>query len=762
MRRLFIYIVLLMFLGLTACQTTKYVPEGKYLLDKVAIKSDVKSIPKSEIKSYLRQTPNASILGFWKLQLDIYNLSNPDTSKWINRSLRKIGDAPEIYNPNLTSMSLYQIERFMNNKGYFDADVSSDMEVKKRKAKVTYIVKGNSPYVLHDYQVDLVHEDLQRIASDTTSSYVKRGMLFDSNVLDAERARITKQMKNLGFYFFEKDYMAYVADSALGNNSVNLQLHLSNNVLLAPDSVREKLFTKCKIKSVSIHTDYDPLQWNSGAARTLDTLRRDDYLISYGKKRNFRPQALISNCLIIPGQYYSMKTVEQTYVNFNAMSAIKYVNILFREVEPGWLHCVIVTTPAKTQAFSVEGEGTYSAGDFGVAGTLGYQHNNLFRGSEQLSIEGRAAYEWRKVGGNALEVGVDASLGFPSFLIPFSSKEFRKRDNAKTNINVSYNFQNRPLEYSRTIASAGINYSWFRNPALRHSFDLVDFSYVYLPWISDAFRDQFLQATNILKYSYENHFIVGLGYSGNYTTYRSRNPYRSYLNLSYNVETAGNLLRALAAPCKFKVDEQSGNYMLFNTQFSQFAKADFSFTYNHIVHPKHRVVWHADLGVAVPYGNSQTIPFEKRYFAGGSNSVRGWSARTLGPGGYKGNGDWIDFNNQSGDVRLNLNVEYRAKVWSFIELAAFVDAGNVWTVFDYEAQPFGAFKWDEFYKQIALAYGVGLRLDFTFFIFRVDMGVKLYDPSRLYDGTGTQWRTAANGLRWKDDVCFHFAIGYPF
>ena len=243
MRRLFIYIVLLMFLGLTACQTTKYVPEGKYLLDKVAIKSDVKSIPKSEIKSYLRQTPNASILGFWKLPLDIYNLSNPDTSKWINRSLRKIGDAPEVYNPNLTSMSLYQIERFMNNKGYFDADVSSDMEVKKRKAKVTYIVKGNSPYVLHDYQVDLEHEDLQRIASDTTSSYVKRGMLFDSNVLDAERARITKQMKNLGFYFFEKDYLAYVADSALGNNSVNLQLHLSNNVLLAPDSVRVKLFT---------------------------------------------------------------------------------------------------------------------------------------------------------------------------------------------------------------------------------------------------------------------------------------------------------------------------------------------------------------------------------------------------------------------------------------------------------------------------------------------------------------------------------------
>lgn len=755
MRRLFIYIVLLMFLGLTACQTTKYVPEGKYLLDKVAIKSDVKSIPKSEIKSYLRQTPNASILGFWKLQLDIYNLSNPDTSKWINRSLRKIGDAPEIYNPNLTSMSLYQIERFMNNKGYFDADVSSDMEVKKRKAKVTYIVKGNSPYVLHDYQVDLEHEDLQRIASDTTSSYVKRGMLFDSNVLDAERARITKQMKNLGFYFFEKDYLAYVADSALGNNSVNLQLHLSNNVLLAPDSVREKLFTKCKIKSVSIHTDYDPLQWNSGAARTLDTLRRDDYLISYGKKRNFRPQALISNCLIIPGQYYSMKTVEQTYVNFNAMSAIKYVNILFREVEPGWLHCVIVTTPAKTQAFSVEGEGTYSAGDFGVAGTLGYQHNNLFRGSEQLSIEGRAAYEWRKVGGNALEVGVDASLGFPSFLIPFSSKEFRKRDNAKTNINVSYNFQNRPLEYSRTIASAGINYSWFRNPALRHSFDLVDFSYVYLPWISDEFKDYFLNNQSVLKYSYEDHFIMRWAYNGSYSTYNERHPLKNYVSMRYGVETAGNLLYGINHLFKMKPSED-GSYKVFNIRYSQYAKADFDIAFHQIIDENNRFVYHAALGVGVPYGNSASLPFEKRYYSGGANSVRGWSVRTLGPGTFRTEDTRIDFNNQSGDIKLDLNMEYRVKIVSVLEGALFLDAGNIWTIKEYETQPGGAFRFDSFYKQIAVAYGVGVRLNLSFFILRLDFGVKLHDPALADE---QRWRIKP---KWKDDMAFHFAIGYPF
>ena len=363
-------------------------------------------------------------------------------------------------------------------------------------------------------------------------------------------------------------------------------------------------------------------------------------------------------------------------------------------------------------------------------------------------MDAKVSYEWRQNGGRALEAKANAQLRFPSDLA----------------IEIGYNYQSRPDEYMRSIFNAGLQYRLTQpRVSLTHNFRLLDISYVYLPWISDAFRDQFLQSTNILKYSYENHFIVGLGYSGSYTTFRSRQPNRSFLNINYNVETAGNILHLLSKPLKFEVDKESGNYMLFNTPFAQFAKADFSITYNHVLNPNHRLVWHADLGLAVPYGNSQTIPFEKRYFAGGSNSVRGWSARALGPGGYRGNGGWIDFNNQSGDIRLNLNLEYRAKVWSIIELAAFLDAGNIWTIFDYEAQPYGVFRWNEFYKQIAMAYGIGLRLDLTFFIFRVDFGVKLYDPSRLYGSTaGTQWRTVANGLNWSDDMSFHFAIGYPF
>ena len=411
------------------------------------------------------------------------------------------------------------------------------------------------------------------------------------------------------------------------------------------------------------------------------------------------------------------------------------------------LECHIVLSRTKLNSVSVEAEGTYSAGDWGIAVGAGYANRNLFRGAEEFTLDGRASYEWRQNGGRAIEGKASMGLKFPNSLA----------------VDLNYNYQNRPDEYTRSIFNAGLQYQLRQQQLhLQHQFRIVDISYVYLPWISDAFRDQFLQSTNILKYSYENHFIVGWGYSGNYSSFNARRPYRSYSNVNYNVETAGNLMLGLAEAFHFPTDED-GKYTLFNTRFAQFAKADVAFTYNQIFNERHRLVYHADLGVAVPYGNSLAVPFEKRYFAGGSNSVRGWTARSLGPGGYRGSGSLIDFNNQSGDIRMNLNLEYRAKVWSIFELAAFVDAGNIWTIFDYETQPHGQFHWNEFYKQIALAYGVGVRLDFSIFVFRVDFGVKLYDPSRLYGGeVGTQWRTVPNGLNWAEDMSFHFAIGYPF
>ena len=733
--------------ALTACNATKFVPQGQYLLNDVkVIVEDTKDVPPADLMKYVQQKQNTEILGFWKLQLGIYNTASKDSTKWTSKNARKLGEAPVVFSAPMADASCLQLKRAMNNKGYFQARVDTTMQVKMRKVNMRYHVTANKPYMLRHYLVDVFHDELRSVAQNQRHCLIRNGMQFDADLLNQERQRVASAMRRRGYFYFDQEMLQFEADSNRLQGNIDVRMHLHETVQKLSVDELDKIFRRYKIAHVSFHIDYDPSRVPDN--KKMYASSQDGYIFTWVGKKLLREKMLIRNCPIQPGDRYNENLVERTYARLNQLSPVKYVDISFEQISADELDCHIVLSRGKLNSVTVEVEGTYSAGDWGVAAGAGYVNRNLFRGAEELSVNGRGSYEWRQNGGRAIEAKASAELKFPSAVA----------------VDLGYNFQNRPDEYTRSIFNAGLQYS-LKQPrfGLNHQFRFVDISYVYLPWISEAFRDQFLQPTNILKYSYENHFIVGLGYSGNYTSFRARQPHRSYWNINYNVETAGNLLRALAKPLHFNIDEESGNYELLNTQFAQFAKADLSVTYNQVITPQHRLVFHADMGVAVPYGNSQTIPFEKRYFAGGANSVRGWAARTLGPGGYRGNGKLIDFNNQSGDVRLNLNLEYRAKVWSIFELAAFVDAGNIWTIFDYEAQPYGVFQFSEFYKQIALAYGVGVRLDLSFFIFRVDFGVKLYDPSRLYGNlAGTQWRTVGNGLNWREDMSLHFAIGYPF
>ena len=732
-------------LCLMSCNTIKFVPQGEYLLNKANIKvEDTKEVAISDLKNYLQQKQNTEILGFWKLQLGIYNTASLDTAKWTSKNARRIGEAPVIYAPELTDRSMVQLKKAMQNKGYFTAQVDTIITVKDRKVNITYHVTAGEPYIIRRYRVGFEHEELKQIAQDQRR-LISEGMQFDVDMLNQERQRIARAMRRNGCYYFDEDMIQFIADTTRLKKQVDVTVKLSDYVTQLSPEEQAQVFRHYKISHVHFHIDYE-----IGRAPDGERMRasmKGDYEFTWVGDQLLRENVLIRNCPIQPGDKYNEVRVERAYSNLNQLAPIKYVDISFDPISEDELDCHIVLSRSKLNSISVEAEGTYSAGDWGIAAGVGYANRNLFKGAEEFTIDGRTSYEWRQNGGRAIEAKASTGLKFPNSLA----------------IDLNYNYQTRPEEYTRSIFGAGLQYQLGqRSTRLQHQFRFADISYVYLPWISDAFRDQFLQSTNILKYSYENHFIVGWGYSGSYSSFLSRQPYRSYTNVNYNIETAGNLMLGLAEAFRFPTDSE-GKYTLFGTRFAQFAKADVSFTYNQIFNPSHRLVYHADLGLAVPYANSQAVPFEKRYFAGGANSVRGWTARSLGPGGYRGNGSMIDFNNQSGDIRLNLSVEYRAKVWSIIELAAFVDAGNIWTIFDYETQPNGQFHWNEFYKQIALAYGVGVRLDFSIFVFRVDFGVKLYDPSRMYGELyGTQWRTISNGLNWQEDMSFHFAIGYPF
>lgn len=736
---------------LASCKTTKFVPEGDYLLNKARVKvTDTKDVSASELRDYLRQTQNTEILGFWKLQLDIYNTAPADTTtktkRWLANNAHKIGEAPVIYDEELTRVSMDQLQQTMENKGYFNAVIDTVKKVKKRKINLTYLVTAHEPYMIRDYKVGIEQPEVREIATDR-GQMVKKGMQFSTTLLDEERQRIATRMHNDGYFYFDKSMLEYIADSSYNSRGTDVEIVMAKYVEFLPDSIRQRLYTKYTIRQVYFHIDYEQSQLPAGAELRIE---RDKYgnEYSYIGRRFLRPSVLRRNCQIKAGELYSERSVERTYAQLNALGPIKYVDIAFDPAGPDQLDCHITVSRGKLNSVSAELEGTYSAGDWGIAAGVGYINKNIFRGAEQLSLSGRASYEWRQNGGRAIEGKAEAGLTFPSGV----------------HLNIAYNYQQRPEEYTRTIANAGLYYTIPRKPTSRwtHRFNLIDISYIYLPWMSDQFQADFIDRSSVLKSSYEDHFILDWSYSGSFTNYRKTAPNRSYINFNYTIETAGNVLYGIAKVAKMQTNE-SGAYTMWHIPFAQYAKADVNFTFHHVMAPRHQLVYHVGLGIAVPYLNAKVLPFEKRYFSGGSNSVRGWQARTLGPGGFRGANNTMVYDLQAGDIRLDLNIEYRWKVWTYIELAAFLDAGNIWTVREYELQPHGLFEWNEFYKQIAWSYGIGLRLDFNILIFRLDLGVKLHDPSRLYgELAGTQWRTVPNGLSWKDDMTLHFAIGYPF
>ena len=715
---------------LSSCSTTKFVPQDKYLLRKMHVKvetpqDDKKNKEKADeaknkdrngdytsealadkMANYVRQKQNSEIFGFWPLQLQVYSSAGRDTTKWINRQMMKMGEAPEIFDPSLADASMVEIKKAMFNKGYFNALVDTTMRIKKQKLYLTYHITSREPYFIRSYAVRLDQPVLQRIAKSEKATLVHEGMQFDSEVLDEERDRITRAMRAMGYYYFDKDYLHYEADSANNSHEVVLSLRLQDYVANAPDSLRERLFTRFFIRKVHFYSDYDPSQRPDGLSVT--TVEKDGYTFSFCGKKLIRDRVLRRICPIRPGSYYNALRVEKAYSELNALAPVKFVDIAFEEVAGDSLDCHIVISRSKLNSISAEIEGTYSAGDWGISAGAGYSNRNFFRGAEEFNINGAFSYEWRRLGGRAIEAKAEASIRFPN----------------APKVSVGYKFQNRPDEFTRTVANASLSY--YLQPfgrQLSHTFHFFDLSYVYLPWISDAFRNQFLQPSNLLRYSYEDHFILDWSYGGRWSNYRKRYPYRSYGTFSYQVETAGNLLYGISHLFKQQPDED-GSFKIFNIRYSQYVKGDFDFTGTHILSPKHRIVYHGSIGIAVPYGNASSIPFEKRYFAGGANSVRGWTARTLGPGGYRGADGTIAYNNQVGDIKLDLNIEYRWKVWSILELAAFTDAGNVWTIRDYPTQQWGVFKFDEFYKQIAWSYGVGVRLDFSFFVYVLSLIVK--------------------------------------
>lgn len=718
---------------LASCSVTRHIAEPEEVVSRVHVEVDGKSSSDNTLQLAIAQHPYHRTFGLFPFAAWIWH---NDSTTWLHRTRAKMGTQPPIYDELLSFRSTHSMQRALINQGYHGAKVEFDTVSNHRKVEVTYRIERGLPLRIATKRLLVEDPLLQKLVDDDARhSLIVRGHLLDRNTLEEERTRLTGVMRDNGFFDFNKEDVSFIADTIAGSKMVDLTMVVSGI---------HDLYTIRKLKFV---TNYDLL--------TGETTGESDYI---------RPSLLAEKCHIVPGEPYSETLVRKTYSAYSRLHILKYVNIRFEQVpgEQKQLDCTIYMSPATPNAVQFELDGTNTSGDLGFAAALTYQHRNLFHGSESYTATVKGGYESLTgdlsglVNNNYTEYSVENQIDFPRFLFPFISTERRRSINANTAVKATYSYQSRP-EYTRIILQGGLGYKWSdTEKGIYHTLDAIDLSYVYLPKRSESFLQIIQNAGPISYKSYTSHLILSSGYNLYAGNNRNGNNTKAedIWSLRLNPEIGGNVLKAVSAMAHFKKSE--GRHMIFDLPFEQYAKFDTDWSYSKYLSDRNRLAFHLAGGVAVPYGNSEVMPFEKRYYSGGANSVRGWNVRTLGPGRYHNNKADIDYFNQCGDVRFDASVELRSKMFWKFEGALFADAGNVWTLKEYDSQPEGAIS-SSFYKEIALAWGMGLRVVTDFVVLRLDWGFKAFDPSL----TGSDAWLITNPLKSSNST-LHFAVGYPF
>ena len=766
-------VVVLAAIVLSSCRTTKNVPDNQYLLLKSQILVDNKSIDKNELKTYLKQRPNTKIFGFLRFHLGLYNLSNP---KKEDDLFKRIGEAPVIYSPDLTERSKVEFARYMHNKGYYQARVTDTVVLKKnKKAEVYYRIVTNKPHLIKSYQTDIRDQALKELSKgDSVKTLIKLNGRFDTDVLADEGKRVLNNYQNNGFFRASKNEIYFEADTTKNPKNVNLKLVVQKeNISDDPDEILEKDHQRYTFRNFYFYTDYESQKQLSSEHKSdskevkNDTVRiGNQYFISKGKMK-YRPELLLNMNHIGDKKYYSVRLVERTYNDLFSLRLFKLINIRFVETNKPdldgnpTLDCIIQLSPSVLQSYTVSAEGTNSLGNLGIAGNLGYQHKNVFRGGELLDVVLMGATEKQKYGAgdsvttfHSYQSGIETKITLPKFLAPLKPASFFRFATPQTLMSLSYNYQRSP-DYTRTIIRASLGYQWKSSEYITHRFNLIDLNVVKMFAYDSTFISQIENL--YIKSSYTDHTIS----AWNYSFTRNTQNLQKQSNYSYfraYVETAGNLLYGASKLLNRNLYPSDSlgtmTYNFLGTPFAQYLKTDFEYRKGFFIDKYNRFVFRTFSGIVVPFGNSDQVPFERKYFTGGANGIRAWPVRTLGPGSYKLGPN--EFPNEAGDIKLEANAEYRFAMIGPVEGALFVDMGNVWSLKDNRR---GAeFAFSRFYKEIAIGPGAGLRYNFSFVIIRVDLGIKLHDPSL---NEGSRW-IPANQLFTKSNFNLAFAIGYPF
>lgn len=745
---------------LSACSSTRHLAADQYLLRKVEIKIDSLSPSEErelgELMNYVPLQPNAKLLGLFDWTLWLYSLSKPGSNSFLNKQLRKLGSAPVVYSEQEAEFGRANLSAAMYNLGYLNAETQIQLDTLNRKAYLRYHISPGPRFVIGQHLEQVKDSTLQQLLHPQDSlaekkryhgelytSHLAPGQRLSPRAMRAEQERIALILRNRGYYSFTGDSVRFEVDTLVHDN-----VWVKSKIKASPDLYR--------IGKVSlIH------RGRKGEESRLinSTYSGIDYSIA--RLHYLRPSELDHRIWIRPGSLYSQQNTARTYSSLGDLASLRSVSIRYQQdslhPEDKVLNAEIYTQAERSKSISGDIVGTNSSGSLGASASLTFLHNNLFAGGEQWRLQLRGGYEsFRGRASDHRSYGLETSLSLPKLIIPFLGSHGPSTLRSSTEAQLSFDHHSRP-EFSRNIFSLDWGYSWHSHysPAYKHQLKVIDLDYLHFNYINGEFRSLLPLVTQILNY--RDQFVLGASYHFRYNSlndYRVRDQRWAH-NVRLFLQSAGGTLFGFSQLLGSERDS-NGEYQLFGTNFAQFVKAELDYSGLRKLSEDNAFAYHLGLAAAVPYGNSRFVPVDLRYFVGGANSIRGWSARSLGPGSMPRSASRTIFD-QVGDLKLELNAEYRMRMMGDFHLALFADAGNIWTIRNYENQPNGNFDFKRFYKEIALATGLGLRWDFNYFVLRFDTGLKLYDPQ------------VENNRPWvigyqspKELLAVHFAIGYPF
>lgn len=708
-------------LAITACSTTRVLQEGQYRLasNKVHI-TDPKGVKATDITPFIRQSANSYFLFGWNPLLNIYNWSD-GSGKGLNKVWEKIGVAPVVYSAETLPSSRENIANHLTYLGYYDSEVTTKVDTVRRLVKVNYYVHPGRRYPIDEIRYSLPRDNRtfqEEFNLDKRNIGIKEGGFLSERDLETESARSAKYFNNLGYYDFSKNHYFFEADTLGG-----------------------KAMLKYEIRNYSRNETPED-------AHSISKYTFGEVTISRSANIKFRDEVLKRLNTIKPGKLYNEKDVNTTY---NRMSSLKLFNGVGIDLSP--TDSNTVNSNIRLSESSVTGIkanlelSTNSAGLMGINPKFSWYHKNIFKGAEWLSVDFSSNFQFKpKSDIRATEISLSTSITFPRF-IGLPENLYHDNEIPRTEVKTSFSYQDRP-EYNRSIISMSYGYSGSRDK--RFFYQLYPFrtNIVKVFNLSDEFK-KFVEENYALIDMFYDHVDMGVGGMLHYTTNSDIVPKTAYSYARLNVDLSGNLLRLL------KVQH------IFGLNYSNYVRGELSLghTFRFGQDENQALATRFVVGAGYALGDYLSMPYERMFFVGGASSMRGWQSRTLGPGFFKPEDYGLVFKipSQAGDMKLELDMEYRFPMFWKLEGALFAEAGNIWNL-NQNGGATDIFKFNDFYKAIAADWGVGLRVNLDFILMRLDMGLKVHDPT---EPEGMRWRGPD---RWFKDNGFtiHFGVGYPF